>query len=434
MNVTAVQPGRSTRRRRVLLLLASGILILLAVHTVLDFWASRAVKNEVARLEQRYGSLDPATLVLPAVPAQNNRARIVRAAAALAVPVSTEVQHATFEFINKGTSTSVPVAVREFADANRRALAMAEEVRSRTQSGWETDPRTGRNQPTLLEIRLLASAIYVSSMIELEAGRTDEAAKVLSSGLGVAASLRQEPQLLAQLVRIAVTIPLCEAVEQLIARAEPSKVALEHLATWLAENRTPDPITVGMLGEVKLANAGLMALESRSDMDLQDIRVDHPNWSRLPARVVGRPFIRLARLRFLRTAGGLLDLQMSARPRPPFPVRSDPAFWNVSAKLAETLTPGLERSIETGDAFASVLAATELGVALRRFQLERGRYPDDLIALVPAYLPRLPLDPFTGRPPVYARNGAGFTLRAESGKSFLRNSQNKSALDWTVEK
>ena len=61
----------------------------------------------------------------------------------------------------------------------------------------------------------------------------------------------------------------------------------------------------------------------------------------------------------------------------------------------------------------SVLGVTEIGVALRRYRLDRGSYPDELSALVPAYLARLPIDPVTGRPPVYARSGAGFTLKAE---------------------
>jgi hypothetical protein len=431
MRETAGQPPRASRRRRLLLLLVVGVFILLATHTGLDLWTGIAVSNEMARLEQRYGSLDAASLVLPNVPADDNRARIARAAALLAIPGSSETQRATSRFINEHASSPVPAAVRKFAEDNRHAIAMANEVQLRTQSGWEVDPRSGTNQPNLLEIRTLTHAIYVSSMLELEAGRTDEAARILSSGLAVAASMRQEPQLVAQLVRIAVTVPLCEAVEQVIVSADPSKAALQALAQWLAENREPDPMTVGLLGEVKLANAALLTLESGGGRNLQAVRGDHARWSGLPARLFGRPFIRLAHLRYLRNVAVLLDLQMSSRPRPPFPPEPEPAFWNLPAKLARTFTGGLQRAIETGDSFASVLAATEIGVALRRFRLDHGSYPADLSALVPVYLQRLPLDSFTGKPPVYARQGVGFTLHAEGGKRFWMG---KSALDWTVEK
>ena len=63
------------------------------------------------------------------------------------------------------------------------------------------------------------------------------------------------------------------------------------------------------------------------------------------------------------------------------------------------------------------------------YRLDHGAYPDELSAAVPVYLSRLPVDPVTGRPPVYARRGPGFTLKAEPvGTSTAVNS----ALEWTV--
>ena len=81
-----------------------------------------------------------------------------------------------------------------------------------------------------------------------------------------------------------------------------------------------------------------------------------------------------------------------------------------------SMSRGLERAIEGFDQFNSTLNATELAVALRRFRLDHGTYPDALSALVPAYVARVPIDPFTGQPPVYARQGGGFHLHAEGGQ------------------
>ena len=77
---------------------------------------------------------------------------------------------------------------------------------------------------------------------------------------------------------------------------------------------------------------------------------------------------------------------------------------------------GLERSVQTGERFNSALAATELAVALRRYQIDHGHYPEALSALVPAYLSVLPIDPLTGQPPLYERQSAGFRLRTEPGQ------------------
>jgi hypothetical protein len=103
----------------------------------------------------------------------------------------------------------------------------------------------------------------------------------------------------------------------------------------------------------------------------------------------------------------------------------------ASRRWDSMFTAGLVRAIESGDQFTSELNAAELAVALRRFRLDRGSYPDELSALVPDYLASVPIDPFTGRPPVYTRKGAGFELHAERPKN---RTPRPPELDWVVTK
>jgi hypothetical protein len=49
--------------------------------------------------------------------------------------------------------------------------------------------------------------------------------------------------------------------------------------------------------------------------------------------------------------------------------------------------------------------------------------------LVPRYLAEVPSDPLTGLPPVYARNGSGFTLHFE-----VNNTERARDFDWHVPK
>jgi hypothetical protein len=141
--------------------------------------------------------------------------------------------------------------------------------------------------------------------------------------------------------------------------------------------------------------------------------------------VVGRPFLRMSRVDYLERLDALMDVQAGPRPRAAFDGESE-LRWLDRQVLS---TSGLERAIETGDLFMSALGATELGVALRRYRLDHGAYPGDLSAVVPAYLPDVPIDPFTGQPPVYLRQGDGFTLRAEGGRADRAASP---ALNWAV--
>jgi hypothetical protein len=52
-------------------------------------------------------------------------------------------------------------------------------------------------------------------------------------------------------------------------------------------------------------------------------------------------------------------------------------------------------------------------VALESYARARGNYPQTLEALVPTYLDRLPIDPFSGHPIEYRREGNGYVLRSQ---------------------
>jgi hypothetical protein len=425
-------PVRRSRRRRVWLLVLVLTLVFLLARAGLDLWAGRQVDQEVARLEKRYGSLAESTLRVPPVPAGDNRARVVKAAAALTVfDNGSKEQRALGRFLTPRAAPPVPADVRAFVDANRAAIRLAEGSRTRRQSNWEIDYVTDRGMPPLMELRTLSNAIFVSSLIDLEEGRPDAAAEAVATGLAVSSTLRQESSLICQLIRVSLVAVQVPALQQLLAQAEPSKAALEDVARWLTENRAPAPLDVGLLSDAKHVHAQITKLESGwSDWYYDSFR-RAPRWLVGPLAWLGRPLIRLAHVRYLQQMGALLERQAGPRPRPESAPIPAPSTWSWMGRLASMFTVGLERTIDSGDRFTSELNAAELAVALRRFRLDRGSYPDELSALAPEYLSRVPIDPFTGRPPVYARKGAGFELHAEGPKS---RAPRPPALDWMVTK
>jgi hypothetical protein len=311
----------------------------------------------------------------------------------------------------------VPADVRAFVEANRAAIRVADDSRLRRQSNWEADYVSDRGMPPLMELRTLSKAICVSALIDIDEGRPDGAAQTIGAGLAVASTLRQEPSLIAQLIRIAVATVQLQAVQQLIARAEPSKAALQDVARWLAENRMPGPMQPGLLADLKRGHAMMTRLERGQVEYLPGVTGNPPSWFASPLAWLGRSLIRLGHVRYLQQMGALLDLQAGPRPLPEFAAVVTPSRWSWVRRWDSMFTAGLVRAIESGDQFTSELNAAELAVALRRFRLDRGAYPDELSALVPEYLASVPIDPFTGRPPVYTRQGAGFELHAEGLKN-----------------
>ena len=142
---------------------------------------------------------------------------------------------------------------------------------------------------------------------------------------------------------------------------------------------------------------------------------------------LARPWLRFARAKYLAQMERFLDLQGGPRPRLAASALPPPRWWSPVDYIVAIVVPGLERALETGDDFNAALAGAEIAVALRRYRLDVGAYPEHLAALAPAYLDAVPVDPFTGAPPVYTRHASGFSLH--TGRRPYRP-----LADWTVAK
>ena len=67
----------------------------------------------------------------------------------------------------------------------------------------------------------------------------------------------------------------------------------------------------------------------------------------------------------------------------------------------------------------------QVGVALQRFRVDRGQYPDSLDQLSPRYIDVIPLDRFSNAPLIYKRRVDGYDLYSVS-----KNQQDDGGIDW----
>jgi hypothetical protein len=405
----------NTRWRRVRVVLLLTVLVSLVAYTGCDLWAARRVARALAPLEARYGSFKDVTLSGPTVPAPENRARLVSAAAALVNAGTDQERSAVRRFVSDPAAKAVPPDLRAYMESNAEALRLARQFVTRTRSGFGVDYRSSGDRPPLLDMRNLSNVIYIAALQAMEAQRQDEAVALIVAGMALSSAGRDEPDLITQLIRIAVADPPVAALQRLMQAGELSKGELEQLAHALAENRDPLPMTIGLIGEVKHIHSVFSNLEAGRNADVGASNVPWPIFG--PMARPFRPLLRFAHARYLEQAAVLLDSQTGPRPRAPRRDTSMPPPWSFIGRMSQTFTAGLARTIETGDEFARQMAAAELAVALRRCKLDRVVYPDSLDAVVPAYLPTVPTDPLTGRPPVYTRDGDGFTLTLSPSES-----------------
>jgi hypothetical protein len=310
-------------------------------------------------------------------------------------------------------STPVPSEVRALVVQNEVALRIAEDARQRPRSNWsyERDHAT----PPLLATRILANLFYVKARVELEDGRADDAARALAASLGVAASLRNEPPLIVQLIRIAAAQQAYVGVQRLLSGAEPSAAALADLAAALEEERQPPfPARVALIGELRWGHDRWTAL---AEGDAQVFDPSSSDWfgERRPSLWIGlaawfgRPAVHVVHTRFLREVDQIINAQAVLPASRVLPSTTEKQWWK---KRVDIWLPGLERSLESTDEHAAAQSAAAVAIALRRYRIAHGGYPDDLASLTPEFLKALPIDPYTGKPTVYSRTGSGFELKA----------------------
>jgi hypothetical protein len=416
------RPTRASRWRRVKLIGLLGLLLTLLAYVTTDALAGRSLDAELARLEPLHGNLRVRTFAARSVPAADNRARLVSAAMAIAIPAPWALNESIGRFGSTGDTDVMPPDLRAFVEQNREAIQFAARIGTRPKASWDIDYGGGGVLPWL-EIRNLVNLLYLNAMLELEAKRPDEAAHMIATGLAVSSSLNNEPQLIAPLVRMGMAERQFMALQRLLRQSEPSKAALEDLARWLTENR-PDPSRIGLESELAYASTTMVQMEEgRADL----LGNQFPG-SRVMLRII-RPFVRLAHVRLLRSMDRLIANQAGPRPRPAWEAPKAEPWWPIRSFVSGTFS-GLARTVQTGDDYMSMLGASEIAVALRRHKLDHGTYPTDLAALVPTYLDQLSVNPYTGAVPVYARAGDGFTLRAPRDEKYP--SKGRPTTDWKV--
>jgi hypothetical protein len=91
--------------------------------------------------------------------------------------------------------------------------------------------------------------------------------------------------------------------------------------------------------------------------------------------------------------------------------------WTI---LTSNLTPALAQMTTAFARGETVNRLAMINVAIARYRADHGRPPEDLAALVPTFVEMIPVDPTTGSPFVYQTTSDGYLLYS-SAKTLLGN-------------
>jgi serine/threonine protein kinase len=270
--------------------------------------------------------------------------------------------------------------------------------------------------------RNLGHLLRVDAEIQIHDKDRVQALSDCQSMWNVGRAYVDEPNTIAQLIRVAMVRETLRLVERILAHGEFNRAELAALQPLLVE-ATQTPVLVTMLRDDRAANHYLLSSLGTGDVTAHTLRfLGIEDRSQLPSA----KNIRQLHAWWLSYATEGVAI-----------ARQPPEQWDalikpyeekaLSAPLAGTslrdfliddpLKPqgAAKRSRMSRNTAAVLRHVAELNTALAALAVERSRlahgdWPCDLAALVPAYLKEVPCDPYDGQPLRYRRVAEGVVV------------------------
>ncbi len=271
----------------------------------------------------------------------------------------------------------------------------------------------------LNKIRPAVSLLILEALLAVERGNSGFAVNTIIAGFGVARSLRSEPVVISQLLQCSCQIRLAKQLERVLGRSALTREQIAELESTLIQGENPDGLRRAYVGELcrLLSYYQIYTNEYSKPVQFwpthQQIR-DYGSWRALyyvPAQ--GFQDYRY------RTSGVFeLDVLVALSLRVAF-IRASQLPLPDGLRVGKTITDQEEQYSSGGSSFfimpASVralitqarciaqLRAARGALALERARLIQGRLPEAVDTL-------LPVDPFTGQPLRFKKQGDGYVV------------------------
>jgi hypothetical protein len=261
--------------------------------------------------------------------------------------------------------------------------------------------------PHLTQVRTVAALLSLETRRRLQEEGCESACHAIRCQLNNARSVGDEPLILSQLVRIAVTLVAVNDLETVLARGELSHETLTTLSGLLAQEESDGHAST--LSAVRGERAFHVILLQR----LADGELDEPRrgnslsaiWESLAQWHGGRPRLQASRAPALRDLTRLVDYSRLKR------VERLPRMAALDAELRSDqrdagkvqvalVLQGVSKTLEARDRQVAMLRCAQTALAAERFRMaHHGKWPQTIAELVPGFLSEVPIDPFTDLPP-----------------------------------
>lgn len=421
--------------RKILIRIGLGLLILLAfvlaVRAVLNFTEGRALRQALAGLAAK-GIPITAEDLAPPCPDEDNGARLWRAYENITAipgrlhltpgrrpPKATEVRgliSRAWQAYQGGKpfEAADKAALKEAILKNEKAFALLAEMADKPCFLYR-DPAQSLVEsrlPDAIQMIQTTELLLFAALFSVEEGDVRGAVDKVLTGLKFTPLAAGEGTLMANLISVAETRILSQPLGEI---CRGRRVSDEDLMRLMAA-QDPGPwrrrLAQGFRGErVLFVEVGQSLFESGLG-DLGSVFKGSSWWEKL-GLWLARPLVKAdlrrslpgfefleakAELPYYQSREALRDRDQKLHDLPWYAVVSRFMFGDSEAAFMKVA------SIE------AIMLANRAGLACRLYKNRTGDYPQTLDELVPGLLKEVPIDPFTGKPLAYRREGEGFIV------------------------
>jgi len=276
---------------------------------------------------------------------------------------------------------------------------------------WYSTPSVAMLLPQLNSFPDMARLLVHSAAVHSAEGRVVEAMKDLNAAFALGDRITDEPVLITVMVGVVIQAMAVRELEAVLAESEPTAETLDVL-------RLSETMSFGRALHRSFLMEEAIGLTAFTDNITPDqlSTLTGGGSSRQPPMPSGLPSGPFYRVFFLAedVAGyrAYLHRLQETATRPYYAARNDlpregPEVRNLGGLLARILLPSLVQAAEHAADADAERRACMLGLAMHRYRLEHGRFPDSLDKLAPDFVAIVPLDPFDGKPMRLARDAEG---------------------------
>jgi hypothetical protein len=274
--------------------------------------------------------------------------------------------------------------------------------------------------PHLASLRGCARVLQLRGMAELQNGQSDKALEDVKLTLRLVDSLRTEPILISHLVRIAILQAAIQPVWEGLAEQKWSDAQLAELDRELSRLDFLADYHLSMRGELVLFQDGIFEFLRRHREELFNLSDGNSPPPSLMARFAfhlppggwfyqnqlhcARPMVEL----YLPLADvNQRIISPAATRRADTAVNADTKHTTPYNIIEKMLLPALGNAARRFAIGQSSVDLARVGIALERYRLTHGGYPETLDALAPQFMEKIPHDVINGQPLHYRREANG---------------------------